>query len=382
MRLFGATFDRYLLGRFVSIYAVMFVAMLGLFAVVDGFTNLDAFQQAAGEQGSAAMLKIMAVHYVCQSFAVFNMLGQTLGIVAAMSVLALGLKFGEIHPLLAAGVRGHRVVLPLALGLVAVNLLMAANRELILPKLAARLTGSHGDAAKASLGVDPTYDRSGIFVSARGLRPTERTLIDAEFRLPLGTIAAEHVTLTATDAKWFDAEGDRPGGWGLVGVQPPVPELPLTEFGRTMVQPVPTADGQADPTKAFLVSSLSFAQLRDRSRSYQYLSTRDLLRRIQETPEREVSALSQVMHLHARLAGPLLNVIGVFIIAPLVVRKDKWSIVSNMATASLVVGLVFGLSQAFSFAGAAGLIAPEWAAWLPIIGGGGLAGWLSGEMRT
>ena len=377
MNPFGTTFDRYLLGRFVSIYAVMYVAMLGLFAVVDGFTNLDAFQQAAAGEGSAAMLKIMAVHYACQAFAVFNMLGQTLGIVAAMSVLALGLKFGEIHPLLAAGVKGHRVVLPLAVGLIAVNLLMAANRELLLPRLASRLAGSRGDASRESLGVDPTYDRSGIFVSARGLRPTESTLLEAEFRLPLGTIATQHVTIAATDAKWFDADGDRPSGWGLVGVTPDVTTLPLTEFGETIVQPVA---GTTD--KAFLVSSLSFAQLRDRSRSYQFLSTPDLMRRIRETPRREASALSQVMHLHARLAGPLLNVIGVFIIAPLVVRKDKWSIVSNMATASLVVGLVFGLSQAFSFAGAAGLHPPEWATWLPIIGGGGLAGWLSTEMRT
>ena len=369
MNPFGTTFDRYLLGRFVSIYAVMYVAMLGLFAVVDGFTNLDAFQQAAAGEGSAAMLKIMAVHYACQAFAVFNMLGQTLGIVAAMSVLALGLKFGEIHPLLAAGVKGHRVVLPLAVGLIAVNLLMAANRELLLPRLASRLAGSRGDASRESLGVDPTYDRSGIFVSARGLRPTESTLLEAEFRLPLGTIATQHVTIAATDAKWFDADGDRPSGWGLVGVTPDVTTLPLTEFGETIVQPVA---GTTD--KAFLVSSLSFAQLRDRSRSYQFLSTPDLMRRIRETPRREASALSQVMHLHARLAGPLLNVIGVFIIAPLVVRKDKWSIVSNMATASLVVGLVFGLSQAFSFAGAAGLLPPEWATWLPIIGGGGLAG--------
>ena len=372
-----ATFDRYLLGRFVSIYAVMFTAMLGLFAIVDGFTNLDAFQSATEGQGFTAILQTMGTHYVCQSFAVFNMLGQTLGIVAAMSVLALALKNGEIHPLLAAGVKGHRVILPLAIGLVGINVLMAANRELVLPQLANRLTGSHGDVAKEKLHVDSTYDRNGIFVIAASANATTQTLQNVEFRLPLSDLCDDYAVLRATDAKWLPAEGDRPGGWGLIGLDQPLATCPLTEKGRQVIHAVPS-----DPNAAMVESSLSFTQLRDRSRSYQFLSTPDLIRRISETPRREAAALAQVMHLHSRLAGPLLNVIGVFIIAPLVVRRDKWSIVSNMATASIVVGVVFGASQAFSLAGSAGMLRPDVAAWAPIVGGGGLAGWLSGEMRT
>ena len=377
MRLLPATFDRYLLGRFVSIYGVLYVAMLGLFAVVDGFTNLDAFQQAAGDRGSVAMLQVMAIHYACQAFAVFNMLGQTLGIVAAMAVLALGLKFGEIHPLLAAGVKGHRVILPLAIGLVGVNLLMAANRELILPQLASHLSGSHGDTAKESLGVDPAFDQRGIFISAAGLAPKDSTLRRPEFRLTPGLLTNDHAVLRAEAARWFPGDGAQPSGWGLIGLTPPVSELDLTDLGREVVRTV-----DDDPTKAFVESTLSFGQLRDRSRSYQFLTTPDLMRRIRQTPRREASSMAQVMHLHGRLAGPLLNVIGVFIVAPLVVRKDKWSIVTNMATASLVVGLVFGGSQAAALAGSAGLVSPEIAVWGPIAASGGLATWLAAEMRT
>ena len=366
------TFDRYLLGRFIAIFAVLFVAMFALFAIVDGFTNLDEFQSREGD--SLAMLKAMGLHYAVQSFGVFNMLGQTLGVVAAMSVLALGLKNGEIHPLLAAGVRGHRIILPLVVGLLGVNALLAANRELMLPRIAHLLSG-HG--ADETINVDSTYDRNGIFVVAATMTPRDRTLTDVEFRLPMPTLVDDYAVLRAERAKWFEEEPSRPAGWGLVGLSDPLTQCPLTDRGREIVQPV---DG--DPSKAFVVSSLSFDQLRDRARSYQFLATPDLLRRIRQTPRREASALAQVMHLHSRLAGPLLNVIGVFLIAPLVVRKDKWSIVTNMATASIVVGLVFGLSQAAMLAGAAGMVPPMAAVWAPIVAGGGLAGWLASEMRT
>ena len=38
-------FDRYLLGRFTWVFVVLFVTTFGLFVVIDGFTNVDAFQE-------------------------------------------------------------------------------------------------------------------------------------------------------------------------------------------------------------------------------------------------------------------------------------------------------------------------------------------------
>ncbi len=48
------TFDRYLYSRYTYVFVVFFAASMGLFAVVDGFMNLDDFQQ--NNEGTLSML--------------------------------------------------------------------------------------------------------------------------------------------------------------------------------------------------------------------------------------------------------------------------------------------------------------------------------------
>ena len=59
------TFDRYLYSRYAYVFVVFFAASMGLFAVVDGFMNLDDFQQ--NNEGTLSMLMRMGTHYLYQS---------------------------------------------------------------------------------------------------------------------------------------------------------------------------------------------------------------------------------------------------------------------------------------------------------------------------
>ncbi len=83
------TFDRHLFHRFLYAFAVLFIASVGLYAVVDGFMNLDDFQKAAGEHGSMALLGIMGRHYVIQSSMLLDLLGPTVAVLAVMATLGL-----------------------------------------------------------------------------------------------------------------------------------------------------------------------------------------------------------------------------------------------------------------------------------------------------
>lgn len=372
-------YDRYLLGRFAAVYTVCFIAFFGLFAVFDGFINLDGFQSANENMGgdAADLFKAIGLHYTIQMFVLLDMLGPTLVIVSTMVVLAIGLKFGEIHPLLAAGVRGYRICLPLVVASLSVSALLAANRELVLPSVAHRLSGSHGAIAQDEVGAEPLYDSHGIFISADALRPSDRSIRGAQFRLPAPDFANDYATLEAERGFYVEESGNTPGHWILEGLKTPLHELQLTAAGQEVV-----LASHSDETRACVVTTCSFEELSDRSTSFQYMATPRLIRRIRKTPSTDTLAAAQVVSLHTRLSSPLLGVIGVLLAAPLVVRKERWSIVGNMAIAMLVVGVVYGVSQASQAAGQANLVAADLSVWAPLIAGAGLAAWLAPEMRT
>ena len=372
-------YDRYLLARFAAVYAVCFIAFFGLFAVFDGFINLDGFQSANENAGGTTLdlIKAMGLHYLIQMFVLFEMLGPTLVIVSAMVVLAIGLKFGEIHPLLAAGVRGYRICLPLVVASLTISALLAANRELILPAVAHRLKGSHGSIAQDEITAEPLYDSHGIFISVDALRPGDRSIRNAQFRLPTPDLSEHYATLEAERGRYVEESGDIPGHWVLEGVATPLDELRLTEEGKHIIR-----RSRYDENKVCVITTCSFEELSDRSTSFQYMATPRLVRRIRKTPATDTLAAAQVVSLHSRLSAPLLGVIGVLLVAPLVVRRERWSIVGNMAIAMLVVGVVYGVSQASQAAGQANLVAADLSVWAPLIAGAGLAAWLAPEMRT
>jgi lipopolysaccharide export system permease protein len=89
-----------------------------------------------------------------------------------------------------------------------------------------------------------------------------------------------------------------------------------------------------------------------------------------------------VSHLHARLMQPLLNIIAVFVVLPLMVRRESPGLVFDSALCGGALALLFGLTQACLYAGQMRFAAPDLAAWAPVVIGGTLAAWFSGWIRT
>jgi lipopolysaccharide export system permease protein len=374
------TFDRYLLSRYLHIFAVFFIATIGLFAVVDGFMNLDEFHQAAQNRGTGGLFLLMAEHYLYQSALLADLAGPTIIVISAVSVLALMLKNGELHPVLAAGVPTYRVTLPLAIGVLALNGALIANQELILPRIAPKLQGRHGDSAYDAQSVQPTYDpKWWIFVSGQGVIPGEKRLTRPEFILPLGTLVTNPVTLKGENAFFLPRRGDEPGGWLLKNTVPAYDSLPLTDLGRAVLIPQPNGKD------LFVSCALTFDQLSRQTSNHRLIGTVDIFRRLQQPSGSLLSRRALLVHLHGRLTRPILTLIGLYLVIPLIVRRDRMSVmqqVTNIATCMATLGIVFGLSMGSQFLGQAGLMRPDQAAWLPLILGGGLAAWLSGVVRT
>ncbi|MEZ6056435.1 MAG: LptF/LptG family permease [Planctomycetaceae bacterium] len=370
------TFDRYLLSRFLSGFAVFFVAAFGLYVVFDGFTNLDGFVEKNEAGGAIAIARHMGMHYACHASLLFELIGPAMAVVSVMMVLVILSKHGELNPLLAAGIPTLRLTWPLACGMLLVNGLLILNQELIIPKVAHHLQGARGSKLDDARHVEPCLSTQGIYVTGSELYLDERRLHEAEFRLLRGTIAQDYITLKAENAYHLPAKGRWPAGWLLKEAEPPYEKINLTPQGKHVVIPV---TGTND---LFVVSEVTTGQLYQRNRSFKYLSTAELSTRLQQPSTGTSSALAQAVHFHSRLTRPLLSLATIFLIVPLIIRKEKTNLVSNVALCLLMLGMVFSLSYGVAFLGETGVLRPDLAAWIPLMTTSGLSAWLNPSLRT
>lgn len=370
------TFDRFLLRQYFLAFGILFVSALGLFAVVDGFTNLDAFQKASQSDGLPTMLWRMAERYCYQSSMLFDMATPFLAVLSVVVVLMLLLRHGELHPLLAAGVPCYRICLPLLGGIVAVNFLLAANQEWLLPRVAPYLHGSHGEGQDAALTVQPRYDAQGIYIAGAKLYMSEQRMTEAEFRLPPPQLASEYLAIQAAEAKFLPATDDLASGWEIktADLTMPFNQQLLTDLGRKHVFLV--------DSRIFIKTDVSIDQLAQSVAGHRYIRTTELLRRMRSPTGSIAAARAQVMHFHWRLTRVLVNVIGFFVLVPFIVRREHDRLAANIAAAMLALSVVYGIIVAGYYLGESGLVSPEAAIWAPLVLSGTWCSWLTAWVRT
>ena len=366
------TFDRYLFGRFLSAYLILFISTYGLYVVIDGFTNVDGFQD--GRDGVVEVLQSMGAFYLYQSSMFFDLVAPILSVMAIMIVFALMQRHSELHPLLAAGIPMFRLAMPVVAGVIAMNAVTVVNQELIIPQISDRLQDSikKDDGYKP---VEPDYDyATQIYISGKEMLLSKRQMRDARFRLPVPKLVTEITTLEAPDAKFYEASKTYDAGWRLTNPTPKFSELRLTPAGTEIVRRVENSDD------IFVATDVSFDQLYNRTCNFRYVSTKDLIRRINNPALG--SARSQAIDLHSRIMQPLLNVIAVFLTVPLVVRKESRSLIGNMAVCATVMIGLYGFAQFLAYAAQVNLVSAELSAWLPAILSGALCAWFSPLTQT
>ncbi|MFQ5733281.1 MAG: LptF/LptG family permease [Planctomycetaceae bacterium] len=367
------TFDRYLIKCYLSAFAILFVSTFGLFVVIDGFTNVDAFQQ--GKEGTAEVLRWMAAYYGIQSIEFFDLVAPVLSVVAMMVVLALLQKNSELHPILAAGVPVYRLVLPILAGAMVVSSVVVLNQEFVIPRLGHKLQ-SHRTEQQTERSVEPLYDfKTRIHIDGKRLNLDENRLSEAEFILP-ANLATELTALKAPRATYLEKSGERPRGWLLRNVQPSYDRVLLTEEGKKLVRRTNT------PGDVFIITDVSIDQLSNRSKNFRFLSTRQLVQRIRNPSTGLNSIRSQTLFFHRRLVRPLLNVLAAFIVLPLVLRKESHSLVGNIALCALVMSTMYGAGYLFSYLGQVNFMPADLAAWSPAFISGGVGAWLSGVVQS
>jgi lipopolysaccharide export system permease protein len=357
--------DRYLLRQFLRVFLICFVSLTGLFAVFDAFSNLDEFLMYAEKHGN--LLGLLAKYYGYRSIALYDRLSGVLALTAAMFTVTLFQRFNEYTAVSAAGVPPARIMAPVIYACVVICLTAAASRELVIPQISHVLTRSskdlYGDQVQT---FRPKYDHvTDILVRGAGTFANEKRITKPDFLLP-PTLDVYGRKLQAEDAYYRAAEAGRPAGYLLKGVSIP---HDLKEKGSVLLRGKPIILTPHDhdwlaEDQCFLVSDLNFEQLTEGQTWRQFSSTAALVRGLRN-PSLDFGADVRV-EIHSRFVRPLLDMTLLFLGLPLILRGRQNIFISIAICVSVTSGfmlVVFGAQ----YLGAAYLISPALAAWLPLL---------------
>jgi lipopolysaccharide export system permease protein len=347
--------DRQMIYGYVKSYVVCLVSLMGLFIVVDLFTNLDDFTQQ--HQGFADSLKHIALYYGNMTPRIFDRLCEAIVLLAGMFTVAMMQRNNELLPLLSAGVSTRRVVFPVLLAACMMLVTSVANQELVLPYIDVFLVENRGnfDGAK-EVEVKGTYDSNGVHISgAKGYKKSE-TIKDFFCVIP-AKLGSESLTiLQAENAKYVPPTGgEHTGGWLLTKTTP----SEIEHWKRTdVLDPI-------DPGRYFLYSDIDFQNAIRSKNWYIYMTTWQLLQEMDRPGNPQQAALAVVFH--QRLTRPVLGIILVLMGLGVILRDQTRNVFISAGMCLVICAVFFAACLTCQYLGNNEHLAPATAAWLPVL---------------
>jgi len=348
--------DRYVAREFLISYVIALFVVLGLRIILDLFVQFDEFVEAKGDEGSPGAFKVVGYildYYGPKSFEYFRDFSGVIILLAAMFSLVRLTRQNELTAVIASGISLKRVIAPVVLIGVLLNLLMVLDQELILPRFADKLVRRHDEMAQLeTLPVWLQPDQGGALVSAK-LDAQERRLTDV--LIILRQEGQAYAWITAQEAKW-DESAHR---YNLTDGQKQ--EVAAgNSSSRDTISPAQvypeTGKSNLPPDYLWLRRHASFKNLMSSS------DLTALLQRELKQAERDET----VSEKHFRFTDPIINIVMLLLGLPLIVSRERKS------TKTTILLVLFGAGGCFvgTFACkllAGGTLDPLLAAWLPII---------------
>ena len=149
--------------------------------VFDLFTNLDEFVAAGRAAGSVP--RFIASFYLFQTIGLFDRVGGLLALVSAMFTVSWIQRNNEMTALMAAGVSRNRVLLPIIAAVAVVSLILAANREIVMPRLRHELSrGSKDPGGSKPQGLSWRYDgRTNVLLGGKNSFADQQRIEEPHF---------------------------------------------------------------------------------------------------------------------------------------------------------------------------------------------------------
>lgn len=366
--------DRYVAREFMVGYLIVMLAVLALRVLIDLFVMFDEFIEAQVGQVAPSALTVLgyiADYYGPKLFEYFRDFSGVMVILAAAFSVARMTRQNELTAVLTSGVSLKRVIAPIVFLGLALNLLMALDQELILPRLSDKLVRYHDEMGQfrklsAWLVPDKVHYLQGSpqqQLNQKVQLATDKALLSA-FTYDPGTqtMLGMHVILrndrrlighlTADEARWDAKYQD----WQLVNGRYFNYEQP--EPGRPNVGLMHVYRYKSDLTADYLYLQ--------RNKEFKGLMSSadltDLLSR-QLRPADHAEAISEK---HFRFTDPVINMVMLLLALPLLVSRERRSTKTAIFLALLGAGGCFVATFACKLL-AGDVLPPLLAAWLPII---------------
>ena len=356
--------DRYVMREYLVSYLISIVVVLSLRILLDLFVELDEFVESdadAAAPGAVAVLRLILDYYGPKTLEYFRDFSGVIIMIAACFSLARMMRQNELTGVLASGVSLKRVIAPIVLLAVGLNVLTVLDQEFVLPRLADKLIREHDEVAQAKM----------IRV---WLLPddNEALLSTPRFDYETGTMYDMHVILraqgsvigqiTADQAQWDGKKWVLQNGFlldnRLDGLDADhEPSKTITEYKSALSAEYLWLQRNANHKS--LMSAGELDRLLERKLA-------DAQRREDRGYEKNAEYREAISEKHFRFTDPIINMVMLLLGLPLLVSRERRSTKTAIFLALLGSGGCFVTTFMCKLL-AGGAIDPLIAAWLPIV---------------
>nr|WP_303652473.1 LptF/LptG family permease [Paludisphaera mucosa] len=386
--------DRQRFWAFFKAYVTCYVSFVGLWIVLDAFSNVDEFTKRT--VGFGQLMSAMGRYYLVRQAEYFDKLGGVISMMAAIFTVTWMQRANEQLAMLAAGVSTHRIIRPVIISSIIVSFFSIANQEFIIPRYAEELQKSHADDGTSAVIVQTTpYDSRLLMFSGRKADRAHRTILERfNVTVPIQVFGATR-EIEGDEATYIPQ--DHPtaplrGGWLVRGakISPPVPEEELTRPDSIVVKvadpkgfPPPVGDAATHSGDlVFVHTSLSFDVMIRKSSWYQYGTMYELVNGLVDPSTDRHDRVSIEGTIHARALRPFLALTLMFMSLPLVLGGYGRNMFINLGFALGNSAVFYGAGIVCQYLGGDGVLSPALAAWMPLFIFGMLATYRWGQIRT
>jgi lipopolysaccharide export system permease protein len=176
--------DRQRYWSFFKAYLICYVSLIGLFIVIDAFSNMDEFTKRA--DGVAETLQVMGRYYLIRQSLFFDYLCGVIGMMAAIFTVTWMQRNNEHLAILAAGISTQRAIRPVLVSSVIVSTFAIANQELVMPPNAEELAKSHDDDGQRTVHVSGRYDSLSVMIDGVDADRASKTILTMYATIPVG----------------------------------------------------------------------------------------------------------------------------------------------------------------------------------------------------
>jgi lipopolysaccharide export system permease protein len=369
--------DRMLVYNYVKAYVICLVSLLGLYIVVDLFTNIDDFTQQHSTLGG--FVRHVTKYYGVQVTVIFDRLCEMIVLLAAMFTVAWIQRNNELVPLLSAGVSTHRVVRPVLFAACLFLGLSVVNQEFIIPRLGNAVLYSRDDPdGERDLIVNGCYEPNGVLISSMDLA-TRKDMSVRKFNCTIpADIGPGNILVLQCDVARYVPPGPDPdnqkrtGGWLLTGTK-----LPSTQLADGKVvdgKPVELPSDwtrtdvleQIAPGKFFLYTSEVDFDAATRGNKWFYrASTWRLFRELLRSDSNRLASMAVLFH--KRLTRPILGMLLVFLGLSVILRDQNRNVFISAGLCVLLCAVFFAADFGCKHLGEKEFLSPALAAWLPVL---------------